>query len=99
MVPVLVQTPPTASLRSMMPTFLPSLAAWTAAFWPAGPVPMTRRSYWPIRHPAYIGGRLDVERTVRGSTFECPHRERGTSDNMASVPTSTLSFLGLASGD
>ena len=44
MVPVLMQTPPTTSLRSMMPTFLPSLAAWTAAFWPAGPVPMTSRS-------------------------------------------------------
>src|SRR6185295_12483141 len=44
MVPVLMQTPPTTSRRSAMATFFPSLAACTAARWPAGPVPMTRRS-------------------------------------------------------
>src|SRR2546425_556709 len=44
MVPVLMQTPPTTSRRSQMPTLFPSLAACTAARWPAGPVPMTNRS-------------------------------------------------------
>jgi len=44
MVPVLMHTPPTTDLRSAMATRLPSLAAWMAARWPAGPVPSTSRS-------------------------------------------------------
>jgi hypothetical protein len=43
-VPVFTQTPPTISRFSQIPTFFPSLAAWTAARWPAGPVPRTKRS-------------------------------------------------------
>src|SRR5208283_4016525 len=45
MVPVCTQTPPMVRLRSMMATFLRSLAAQIAAFWPAGPLPITTRSY------------------------------------------------------
>ena len=41
MVPVLMQTPPTMSQRSTMAARRPSLAAAMAAFWPAGPDPMT----------------------------------------------------------
>ena len=43
-VPVLMQTPPTMSRRSTTAARLPSFAAAMAAFWPAGPEPMTRRS-------------------------------------------------------
>src|SRR5271169_2920554 len=45
MVPVCTQTPPMVRLRSMTATFLRSLAAQIAAFWPAGPLPTTMRSY------------------------------------------------------
>ena len=41
MVPVWVQTPPRMGLRSISATCLPSLAAWIAAFCPAGPLPIT----------------------------------------------------------
>ena len=44
MVPVWMQTPPIISRRSTTATRLPSLAAATAAFWPAGPLPITARS-------------------------------------------------------
>src|SRR5688572_13459094 len=44
MVPVLIHTPPIISLRSMMATRLPSLAAAIAAFWPPGPDPSTTTS-------------------------------------------------------
>jgi hypothetical protein len=43
-VPVWMQTPPTASVRSTIATRLPSFAAASAAFCPAGPEPMTTRS-------------------------------------------------------
>lgn len=45
MVPVWMQPPPIMSRRSTTATRLPSLAAATAAFWPAGPLPITARSY------------------------------------------------------
>ncbi len=44
-VPVFAQTPPTMLRRSITATRLPSFAAWIAAFWPAGPEPITSRSY------------------------------------------------------
>ena len=44
MVPVLVQTPPTTLTASTTATRRPSLAAWIAAFWPAGPDPITSMS-------------------------------------------------------
>ncbi len=43
-VPVFTCAPPSTAAFSMMATFLPSLEAWIAAFWPAGPVPMTQKS-------------------------------------------------------
>ncbi len=43
-VPVSTQTPPTCRFFSMMATRLPSFAAWTAARWPAGPLPIAIRS-------------------------------------------------------
>src|SRR5664280_3116076 len=46
MVPVLMQTPPTMLRRSITADLRPSLAAAMAAFWPPGPEPSTRRSYW-----------------------------------------------------
>jgi len=44
-VPVLIATPPTNCIRSITQTDLPSLAAWIAARRPAGPLPITIRSY------------------------------------------------------
>src|SRR5262249_16709133 len=44
-VPVCTHTPPIVRFRSTMATFLRSLAAQIAPFWPAGPLPMTTRSY------------------------------------------------------
>jgi len=32
-------------MAEMTATLAPSLAAWTAAFWPAGPLPMQMKSY------------------------------------------------------
>ena len=45
MVPVLMHTPPTTERASTTATRLPILAAATAARCPAGPEPMTIRSY------------------------------------------------------
>src|ERR1051325_9900193 len=45
MVPVWTHTPPIVALRSINATRLPILAAEMAAFWPAGPLPITTRSY------------------------------------------------------
>jgi hypothetical protein len=44
MVPVSTQMPPTHRFFSTTATRLPSLAAWTAARWPAGPLPIATRS-------------------------------------------------------
>ena len=44
MVPVLMQTPPIMSPRSTIAARWPSFAAAIAAFWPAGPEPMTTMS-------------------------------------------------------
>ncbi len=44
-VPRCSDTPPTPRRRSMRPTRRPSFAACTAARWPDGPLPITRRSY------------------------------------------------------
>jgi hypothetical protein len=44
-VPVFMQTPPTRSPHSTTATLFRSFAACTAAFWPAGPEPITTRSY------------------------------------------------------
>ena len=50
--PVLMQTPPTTSWRSTSITRLPSLAAWMAARWPAGPDPIaTRSKSYAMRSP------------------------------------------------
>ena len=43
-VPRCTVTPPTPRFRSMSATRLPSFAAWIAADWPAGPLPITTRS-------------------------------------------------------
>ena len=43
-VPVCSETPPRRAPRSTMATFLRSLAAQMAPFWPAGPLPITTRS-------------------------------------------------------
>src|SRR4051812_47308515 len=43
-VPVLTETPPRWRRRSTRATRRFSFAAWMAAFWPAGPEPMTRSS-------------------------------------------------------
>src|SRR5215813_8755758 len=48
MVPVLVQTPPTACF-STNATLFPALTAWIAARWPPGPEPITISSYGCIR--------------------------------------------------
>src|SRR5262249_38984601 len=45
MVPVWTQTPPMVFVRSTMATFLRNFAAQIAPFCPAGPLPMTTRSY------------------------------------------------------
>src|SRR5262249_58860857 len=45
MVPVFTQTPPMERFFSMIATFLRSLAAQMAPFCPAGPLPITTRSY------------------------------------------------------
>ncbi len=45
MVPVWMQTPPTISFRSTIATRFPNLAAAIAPFCPAGPDPITTRSY------------------------------------------------------
>src|SRR5262245_38821014 len=45
MVPVLMPAPPRNGERSTSATRLPKYAAWTAPFSPAGPEPMTTRSY------------------------------------------------------
>src|SRR5438477_3737509 len=47
-VPVLMATPPTTSSLSTKATCFPNFAAWMAARWPAGPEPMTMRSYFSI---------------------------------------------------
>src|SRR5690242_17511053 len=44
-VPVWTHTPPIVALRSISATRLPILAAEMAAFCPAGPLPITTRSY------------------------------------------------------
>src|SRR5436309_2491924 len=44
MVPVFTETPPSDRRFSTTATFLPSLAACMAAWWPAGPLPSTRMS-------------------------------------------------------
>src|SRR6266540_4994270 len=73
-VPVLMHTPPTMSVRSTTAARRPSLAAAIAAFWPPGPEPITSRSYsyirapfgrtriLPRRPPAYPGGRRGLYR-------------------------------------
>jgi hypothetical protein len=43
-VPVSTQTPPTHAFFSITATRLPSFDAWTAARWPAGPLPIATRS-------------------------------------------------------
>jgi hypothetical protein len=43
-VPVFTQLPPTVLRRSTIAARRRSLAAWTAARWPAGPEPMTSSS-------------------------------------------------------
>src|ERR1700687_1432337 len=48
MVPVLIAVPPTTSSFSISATRLPNLAAWIAARCPAGPGPMTMRSYFSM---------------------------------------------------
>src|SRR3984885_5343119 len=45
MVPVCTQTPPIVLFRSTIATFLRNVAAQIAAFWLAGPLPITTRSY------------------------------------------------------
>ena len=44
MVPVFAHTPPMVSRRSTTATDAPTLAAWIAAFCPAGPEPRTTMS-------------------------------------------------------
>ena len=44
MVPVSTQQPPNIGRFSTTATRFPSLALWTAARWPAGPLPMQIRS-------------------------------------------------------
>src|ERR1700691_4405173 len=51
MVPVLTHTPPTTSRPSTTATRLPILAAATAALWPAGPEPITTKSYFTALMP------------------------------------------------
>src|SRR5579859_2036637 len=56
MVPVLTQTPPTKVRASTTATFLCILEAATAARWPAGPEPMTTRSYLTALIQVYLPG-------------------------------------------
>ncbi len=51
MVPVLMQTPPTIIGRSTIAARLCSFAAAIAAFCPAGPEPITNRSYCSMTCP------------------------------------------------
>src|SRR5947199_2396988 len=48
MVPVLMQTPPITSRRSIRATRFPVFAPWIAALCPAGPEPITTKSYSDI---------------------------------------------------
>ena len=43
-VPRYTHPPPTPCSRSITATRLPALAPWMAAFWPAGPLPITTMS-------------------------------------------------------
>src|SRR5215469_6882515 len=45
MVPVLIAAPPITSIFSTSAARLPNFVAWMAARWPAGPDPITMRSY------------------------------------------------------
>src|SRR5687768_8154421 len=65
MVPVFTHTPPSASRFSMTTTFLPSLAACTAARCPAGPDPMTARSKTLMGRYSTRNGRRLRQQTVR----------------------------------
>src|SRR5579859_2396733 len=62
MVPVWTETPPTRRPFSTTSTDLPSLAAWIAARRPAGPLPMTMKSYVPMATVP----RRRVRRTISG---------------------------------
>ena len=53
-VPVCTQEPPTWRSRSITATRLPAFAAWIAAFWPAGPEPMTTTSKTAGGHHAHV---------------------------------------------
>src|SRR5580693_7149429 len=56
MVPVLMHTPPTMERASTTTTRLPNLAAATAARCPAGPEPITTRSYCCALMPISLRG-------------------------------------------
>src|SRR5580658_1391702 len=58
MVPVLTVAPPSTLFFSMMTTDLPSLAAWIAAFCPAGPVPITAMSKCRMIFPGRRGRKI-----------------------------------------
>src|ERR1700677_584954 len=62
MVPVLMHTPPTMDRASTTTTRLPNLAAATAARCPAGPEPITTRSYCCALMP--ISPRLNAVRVL-----------------------------------
>src|SRR5215472_10578410 len=80
-VPVLALAPPTRGLRSTIAARLPKAAAAAAALSPAGPEPITIRSYavgsmqWMI--PRAVAGAKGTGRTDRGScSIEEPlHRD------------------------
>ena len=66
MVPVLMQTPPTTVRASTTTTRLFILDAATAARWPAGPEPMTMRSYLTALIEVFLPG-LDSGFACKGT--------------------------------
>src|SRR6185503_2230649 len=75
-VPVLIATPPSSDRRSTTATFLPILAACTAARCPAGPLPITTRSYDCIPPPADCGFHPAVRRRAPPPADPGPRRRR-----------------------
>src|ERR1700678_1677645 len=66
MVTVLMHTPPTIERASTTTTRLPNLAAATAARWPAGPEPITTRSYCCALMPISLRGWMLLLGSLQG---------------------------------
>ena len=91
MVPVLVQTPPTTSLRSMMPTFLPKLGGLDRSLLASGPCPYDEK----IVMGHQVSCLLRLRFRFQPEQFEAPsskfqNLERRISDILALASTSAF---------